>query len=212
MALHFVILPVTPFMQNATLLWDKASKEAVLTDVGGDVDYLLSVVAEKNLHLKEIWLTHGHVDHVAGVPNLRQMCDIPILGPQSEDAFWIEQLPAITQAYGFPHAPAFAPTRWLNEGDVVSVGDYAFSILHIPGHTPGSLVYYSASEKLLIAGDVLFRESIGRTDFPKGNHQDLIDNIRQKIFTLPDDTRVIAGHGAMTTIAHEKKHNPFVQP
>lgn len=212
MALHFVILPVTPFMQNATLLWDKASKEAVLTDVGGDVDYLLSVVAEKNLHLKEIWLTHGHVDHVAGVPNLRQMCDIPILGPQSEDAFWIEQLPAITQAYGFPHAPAFAPTRWLNEGDVVSVGDYAFSILHIPGHTPGSLVYYSASEKLLIAGDVLFRESIGRTDFPKGNHQDLIDNIRQKIFTLPDDTRVIAGHGAMTTIAHEKKYNPFVQP
>lgn len=212
MALHFVILPVTQFMQNATLLWDDNSKEAVLTDVGGDVDYLLGVVAQKNLRLMEIWLTHGHVDHVAGVPDLRQICDVPILGPQSDDAFWIDQLSTITQAYGFPHAAAFAPTRWLNEGDTVSVGAYSFTVLHIPGHTPGSLVYYSAEAKLLIAGDVLFRESIGRTDFPKGNHQDLIDNIRQKIFSLPDDTRVITGHGAMTTIAHEKTHNPFVQP
>ncbi|MDO5686493.1 MAG: MBL fold metallo-hydrolase [Neisseria sp.] len=209
--LNFTIIPVTPLMQNATLLWDSASKDAVLTDVGGDVEYLLSVVDEHRLNLRKVWLTHAHVDHVSGVPELRTRRNVPILGPQQEDAFWLEELPRIAQAYGLPPTETFTPDRWLNEGDVLQVGQYAFDVLHVPGHTPGSVVFYCAAENLLIAGDVLFLESVGRTDFPRGNQEELFRNIREKLFTLPDLTRVVTGHGAMTTIGHEKRHNPFVR-
>ncbi len=210
MALQFEILPVTPFLQNCTLLWDEASKQAVLTDVGGETDRLLAEVAARGLDLQAVWLTHGHVDHAAGVVALKQQCAVPVLGPHHEDAFWLEQLPSIAQAYRFPPAAAFVPDRWLAEGEALRVGDYTFEVLHIPGHTPGHVVFYCAAAKLLVAGDVLFLESIGRTDFPRGNHADLLHNIHRKILTLPEDTRVITGHGVMTTIGHEKRHNPFL--
>ncbi|MCP2040524.1 glyoxylase-like metal-dependent hydrolase (beta-lactamase superfamily II) [Neisseria sp. HSC-16F19] len=210
MALQFEILPVTPFLQNCTLIWDEESKEAVLTDVGGEVDRLLEEVAKRGLQLKAVWLTHGHVDHVSGVVDLTARLDIQVLGPHPDDDFWIQQLPQITQAYRFPFSPPFAPTRWLAEGDSLSVGRYRFEVLHIPGHTPGHVVFYCADAGLLVAGDVLFLESIGRTDFPRGNHADLIGNIHGKLLILPEDTRVITGHGAMTTIGHEKRHNPFL--
>lgn len=210
MALQFEILPVTPFLQNCTLIWDEDSKAAVLTDVGGEVPRLLAEVKRRGLDLQAVWLTHGHVDHVGGVVALGAERAVPVWGPHVDDDFWIQQLPQITQAYRFPVSPPFAPSGWLNEGDVLQVSDYRFEVLHIPGHTPGHVVFYCAAAGLLVAGDVLFLESIGRTDFPRGNHADLIRNIHEKILTLPESTRVITGHGAMTTIGHEKRHNPFL--
>lgn len=210
MALHIEILPVTPFLQNCALLWDDESREAVLTDVGGEADRLLAEAAKRQLVLKGIWLTHGHVDHVGGVADLTAKVPLPVSGPHIDDTFWLDGLPEATAAYRFPHSPAIRPDSWLNEGDELSVGRYCFQVLHIPGHTPGHVVFYCAEEKLLIAGDVLFYESIGRTDFPRGNHADLIRNIREKLLVLPEDVRVLPGHGAMTTIGHEKRHNPFL--
>ena len=210
MTLQIDIIPVTPFRQNCTLLWDSDSKEAVLTDVGGDTAYLLARIAERDLTLQAIWLTHGHLDHAGGVVELTEKQVVPVLGPHQDDDFLLASLPDTTRQYGFPVSPAFTPTRWLNEGDALQVGQYHFQVLHIPGHTPGHVVYYCAEAKLLIAGDVLFYESIGRTDFPRGNHQDLINNIRHKLFTLPDDTTVVSGHGRLTTIGHEKQHNPYL--
>lgn len=210
MTLQIDIIPVTPFRQNCTLLWDSDSKNAVLTDVGGDTAYLLARIAERDLTLQAIWLTHGHLDHAGGVVELTEKQVVPVLGPHQDDDFLLASLPDTTRQYGFPVSPAFTPTRWLNEGDALQVGQYHFQVLHIPGHTPGHVVYYCAEAKLLIAGDVLFYESIGRTDFPRGNHQDLINNIRHKLFTLPDDTTVVSGHGRLTTIGHEKQHNPYL--
>ncbi|UOO82227.1 MBL fold metallo-hydrolase [Uruburuella testudinis] len=213
MALQFEIMPVTPFRQNCCLIWDDENKEAVLTDVGGDTAHVLQAVAERGLHLKEIWLTHGHLDHAGGVPELRKTQTVPVLGPHADDEYLLQSLPEVTAsyaAYGFPVSPAFAPERWLHEGDRLSVGAYRFDVLHISGHTPGHVVFYCEQAELLVAGDVLFYESIGRTDFPRGNHADLISNIAAKLLVLPAHTRVIPGHGRMTTIGHEKQHNPFL--
>lgn len=211
MALQMKVLSVTPFQQNTALLWDDLNGEAVFTDVGGEADYLLAEAASRQLKPKAIWLTHGHLDHAAGVVDFSQKLPLSILGPQQKDEFWLNKLPEITKQYNFPVSPAFQPTRWLNDGDVVTVGEHIFLVMHIPGHTPGHVVFYNAENNLLIAGDVLFRESIGRTDFPLGNHAELIAGIRSKLFVLPDETRVLPGHGPMTTIGHEKKFNPFLK-
>lgn len=210
MALNIQIMPVTPLRQNCSLLWCDETREAVLVDVGGDVDWVWEEINKLGLHIKEIWLTHGHLDHVGGVPFWQEKQNTPIIGPHHEDEFLLERLPEITASYGFPVAPAFTPTRYLQEGEKLKVGKFIFDVLHIPGHTPGHVVFYCASQNLLIAGDTLFYESIGRTDFPRSNHQDLVDSISQKLFTLPDETNVIAGHGRTTTIKHEKRHNPFI--
>lgn len=210
MALNVQILPVTPFQQNAALLWDDVSKEAVLTDVGGEAERLLEAVETHQLNLKAIWLTHGHLDHASGVEKLTTLHPVPVLGPHQADNYWLQALPDVTASYGFPISQPFIPTRWLKEGEALKVGEHTFIVFHIPGHTPGHVVFYSQANKLLIAGDVLFRESIGRTDFPGGNHSDLIRGIQEKLLSLPDDTRVLPGHGPMTTIGHEKQHNPFL--
>lgn len=210
MALNVQILPVTPFQQNAALLWDDVCKEAVLTDVGGEAERLLEAVETHQLNLKAIWLTHGHLDHASGVEELTTLQPVPVLGPHQADNYWLQALPEVTASYGFPISQPFIPTRWLNEGEALKVGEHTFIVFHIPGHTPGHVVFYSQANKLLIAGDVLFRESIGRTDFPGGNHSDLIRGIQEKLLSLPDDTRVLPGHGPMTTIGHEKQHNPFL--
>lgn len=210
MALNVQILPVTPFQQNAALLWDDVSKEAVLTDVGGEAERLLEAVETHQLNLKAIWLTHGHLDHASGVEELTTLQPVPVLGPHQADNYWLQALPDVTASYGFPISQPFIPTRWLKEGEALKVGEHTFIVFHIPGHTPGHVVFYSQANKLLLAGDVLFRESIGRTDFPGGNHSDLIRGIQEKLLSLPDDTRVLPGHGPMTTIGHEKQHNPFL--
>lgn len=212
MALQFQIMPVTPFRQNCTLLWDDQTRDAVLTDVGGSAEHVLAEVGKRGLKLNAVWLTHGHLDHAGGVPMLLEHANVPVFGPHKDDEYLLDVLPETTAEFGFPVCPAFKPTRWLNEGDTLTVGGYTFNVLHIPGHTPGQVVFYCAAAKLLIAGDVLFYESIGRTDFPRGSHQDLLDNIRSKLFMLPDNTLVIPGHARTTDIGHEKQFNPYVRP
>lgn len=207
--LNFTVIPITPLRQNSTLIWDSKTKEAVLTDVGGEIEHLLKIVDNNYLNLKSIWLTHGHFDHVGGVVALTSQRKVPVLGPNCEDKFLLEHLPETAASYHFPRTESFEPDTWLNDGDSVSVGEFEFKVLHIPGHTPGSVVYYCEQAKLLIAGDVLFRESIGRSDFPRGDGDALLQGIREKLFVLPRDTRVITGHGALTTIGHELEHNPF---
>lgn len=211
MALQIQVIPVTPFQQNAALLWDDVSREAVLTDVGGESERLLSAVSQHQLKLQAIWLTHGHLDHASGVADLTEQQSVPVLGPHQSDDYWLQALPEITANYGFPVSKPLTPTRWLEDGDELSVGEHKFIVYHIPGHTPGHVVFYNQANNLLIAGDVLFRESIGRTDFPGGNHADLIHGIQSKLLTLPDSTRVLPGHGPMTTIGHEKLHNPYLR-
>ncbi|KES13528.1 Zn-dependent hydrolase [Snodgrassella alvi SCGC AB-598-P14] len=211
MALQIQVIPVTPFQQNAALLWDDVSREAVLTDVGGEAERLLSAVSQHQLKLQAIWLTHGHLDHASGVADLTEQQSVPVLGPHQSDDYWLQALPEITANYGFPVSKPLTPTRWLEDGDELSVGEHKFIVYHIPGHTPGHVVFYNQENNLLIAGDVLFRESIGRTDFPGGNHADLIHGIQSKLLTLPDSTRVLPGHGHMTTIGHEKLHNPYLR-
>ena len=211
MALQIQVIPVTPFQQNAALLWDDVSREAVLTDVGGEAERLLSAVSQHQLKLQAIWLTHGHLDHASGVADLTKQQSVPVLGPHQSDDYWLQALPEITANYGFPVSKPLTPTRWLEDGDELSVGEHKFIVYHIPGHTPGHVVFYNQENNLLIAGDVLFRESIGRTDFPGGNHADLIHGIQSKLLTLPDSTRILPGHGPMTTIGHEKLHNPYLR-
>lgn len=211
MALQIQVIPVTPFQQNAALLWDDVSREAVLTDVGGEAERLLSAVSQHQLKLQAIWLTHGHLDHASGVADLTEQQSVPVLGPHQSDDYWLQALPEITANYGFPVSKPLTPTSWLEDGDELSVGEHKFIVYHIPGHTPGHVVFYNQENNLLIAGDVLFRESIGRTDFPGGNHADLIHGIQSKLLTLPDSTHVLPGHGPMTTIGHEKLHNPYLR-
>ena len=209
MSLKIQIMPVTPLQQNCSLIWDDETNEGVLTDVGGDVEHLLAAVDKLGVKLQAIWLTHGHVDHAGGVLALTKKHPLPVIGPHKDDQFWLDKLPQSTAQYGLPISPAFKPDRYLNEGEQLQVGAYTFDVLHIPGHTPGHVVFYCADVDLLVAGDVLFHESIGRTDFPRGNHADLIHNISTKLFVLPPETQVIPGLGRMTTIGHEVKHNPF---
>lgn len=211
MALQFEIMAVTPFRQNCTLLWDDATGEAVLTDMGGDAKFVAEEIQRRRLQLTAIWLTHGHLDHAGGVVAFCAQQPVPVFGPHQEDDYLLDYLPESTRQFGFPISPSFRPERFLQEGEKLYVGNYAFEVLHVPGHTPGHVVFYCEDAKLLIAGDVLFYESIGRTDFPKGDHVALLTHIRNKLYTLPDDVRVIPGHGRMTTIGHEKHHNPHVR-
>lgn len=211
MALQMKVIPVTPFRQNAAILWDDTNGEGVLTDVGGDTGRLWAEAEKCGVAPQAIWLTHGHLDHAGGVSHLCEQHPLPVFGPHQDDDFLLESLPQTTAQYHFPVSPAFTPSQWLHDQDTLKVGNHVFTVLHIPGHTPGHVVFYNAEYGLLIAGDVLFRESIGRTDFPRGNHAQLLEGIRTKLFTLPDETRVLPGHGAMTTIGYEKQHNPFLR-
>ena len=178
--------------------------------MGGDVPQLLEEAAKLGVRPKAIWLTHGHLDHAGGVAEMIQHTPLPVIGPHRADQWLLDNLPEITAGFGFPVSSPVSPSRWLEEGDELKVGRYAFKVLHIPGHTPGHIVFYCAEADLLVAGDVIFYESVGRTDFERSNHDDLIRNIREKIFTLPEDTQIVTGHGRMTTVGYEKQHNPYL--
>lgn len=207
---EFRILPVTAFQQNCTLLWCERSRRAAIVDPGGEADRILAMVEALQLVPEQILLTHGHLDHVGGSADVADRLGIPIVGPHREDAFLIHALPAQSQMFGVPPVREFAPDRWLEHGDTVSVGDLRLDVLHCPGHTPGHVVFYDAASGLAQLGDVLFRGSIGRTDFPRGNHQQLLDSIKNRLFPLGDDVRFIPGHGPMSTFGEERRSNPFV--
>lgn len=205
-----VTIPVTPFAQNCRIIACSDTKQAVVIDPGGDCDKIITALKENNLTLNAIWLTHGHLDHVGGADILRNMFNVKIIGPQKDEHFWFENLPMQAQMFGFAPIAPFYPDEWLNHDDKVSVGNLSFDIKHCPGHTPGHIVFYQSVEQLVIVGDVIFKGSVGRTDFPKGNAEQLIESINKHILTLPDITQILSGHGGDTNVAHEKQSNPFI--
>ena len=208
--MRVLVVPVTPFEQNCSLFWNERTNEAAVIDPGGDLDRILAAVDERGLKLQSILLTHAHLDHASGTAELAERLELPIVGPHVGDRFWIDALPEQARTYGFPPARAFVPDRWLVDGDEVTVGGETFAVLHCPGHTPGHVVYFHAGERLAFVGDVLFAGSIGRTDFPGGDHATLIRSIREKLFPLGDDVRFVPGHGPTSTFGRERRDNPYV--
>ncbi len=208
--LEFAIVPVTGFAQNCTLIWSSLNKRGAVVDPGGDIDRIEAELNRRGIILEKILITHGHIDHAGAAAALANRHHVPIEGPHKEDAFWIQGMPMQSKQFGFPHADAFEPDRWLQDGDTVTVGGETLEVIHTPGHTPGHVCFHHEPSRLALVGDVLFQQSIGRTDFPKGNHQDLIRSIREKLFPLGDDVRFIPGHGPMSTFGDERMDNPFV--
>lgn len=210
LVLQYKIIPVTPFEQNCSIIWCDETNVAAVTDPGGDIEKIISFVQEKGLDLKQIILTHAHIDHAGAAATLSEQCGIDIIGPGEDDLFWIQGLPQQSQMFQFAPAKSFIPKQWLKQGDKVSVGHETLEVLHCPGHTPGHVVFFSSTAKLAIVGDVLFQGSIGRTDFPKGDYDTLINSIKERLWPLGDDVHFIPGHGPMSTIGHERLTNPFV--
>lgn len=209
-ALGAAIVPVTAFEQNATLFWCKATMRGAWVDPGGDLDRLCDAAAAKGVTVEKILLTHGHIDHCGQAGVLARRLGVPIEGPHEEDRFWIDMHAVVGQQYGMTGAEPFTPDRWLADGDRVMVGEVAFEVLHCPGHTPGHVVFHNAAAGIAQVGDVLFHGSIGRTDFPRGNHADLIASITTKLWPLGDHTRFVPGHGPMSTFGVERRSNPHV--
>jgi glyoxylase-like metal-dependent hydrolase (beta-lactamase superfamily II) len=207
--LKAVIIPVTPLQQNCTLLWCTKTNKAALSDPGGDLSRLKAAVEEHGVDLEKIILTHGHLDHCGQAGMLAEELGIPIEGPHEDDRFWIDQLEGDGARFGMT-AKSFEPDRWLKDGDQVTVGDLVLDVIHCPGHTPGHVIFYHQPSSLAVVGDVLFQGSIGRTDFPRGNHQDLINAITQKLWPLGDDVTFIPGHGPTSQFGYERKTNAFV--
>ena len=203
--------PVTAFQQNCSLVWCDATLEAAIIDPGGDVDALLAEVARRGLDLKALWLTHAHIDHAGGTGELARRLDLPIIGPHPADQFWIDALPQQSAMFGFPAAEAFAPTRWLQDGDTVQIGHETLNVRHCHGHTPGHVVFHAPQIDRAFVGDVLFAGSIGRTDFPQGNHQQLIDSITGRLWPMGDATVFIPGHGPESSFGRERQSNPYVR-
>lgn len=210
MSLRAAIVPVTPFQQNCSVLWCDVTRRAAVVDPGGDLEHIQSVIDKEGLTLEKILLTHAHVDHAGATAELARRADVPIEGPHQGDKYWIDALAEHGKRYGFEYAEAFEPTRWLQQGDTVTVGNETLEVRHCPGHTPGHVVFFSKGARLALVGDVLFQGSIGRTDFPGGNHDDLIHSIRDNLFPLGDDVRFVPGHGPMSSFGQEKQSNPYV--
>ena len=205
------IIPVTPFQQNCTLLWCEATKRAVVIDPGGDLPDIERAIAEAGVTVETIWLTHGHLDHVGGAADLKARLDVPIVGPHRADAFLLEHVVESARQFGLTGLKNVTPDRWLDEGETVEIGELSFSVLHCPGHSPGSVAFINKDQRLAVVGDVLFAGSIGRTDLPGGDHAQLIKSITDKLMPLDDDVTVISGHGPVTSIGRERASNPFLQ-
>jgi hydroxyacylglutathione hydrolase len=207
---RYQTIPVTPFAQNCSLVWCDETLDAAVIDPGGDLHLLKAAVLEHGLNLKAIWLTHAHIDHAGGTGTLARELNLPIIGPHPGDQFWIDGLAQQAKMFGFAPAEAFAPTQWLKDGDTVRIGHCELQVRHCPGHTPGHVVFFSAPAKRAFVGDVLFAGSMGRTDFPGGDHDTLIASITQRLWPMGDDTVFIPGHGPESTFGRERRTNPYV--
>lgn len=209
--LQYKIIPVTPFQQNATLVWCDKTMEGAIIDPGGEVDMLLAIAEETGVKLTKLLLTHAHLDHAGGTQEIADKLNIPIEGPHKEDQFWIDIFPEQIAQFGIEGGDAPKPTRWLEQGDTVSVGEEIFEVYFCPGHTPGHVVFFNREQKVAQVGDVLFRGSIGRTDFPKGNQSLLVRSIKTNLLPLGDDVKFIPGHGPMGTFGEERLTNPYIK-
>lgn len=209
--MKYHIIPVTMAMQNCTLIWCEETQEAAIVDPGGNAEQLIAEIERRGLKITQILLTHGHYDHVGATVEVAQHFDVPVYGPHKGDAFWIEGLEIQCQMFGVEPCPSFTPDRWLDEGDTLKIGSIELSVLHCPGHTPGHIILANHTDKIISMGDVLFKGSIGRTDFPGGNYDALIQSIKEKVLPLGDEYQFIPGHGPMSTLGHERKTNPFLQ-
>jgi glyoxylase-like metal-dependent hydrolase (beta-lactamase superfamily II) len=209
--LHYQTIPVTPFEQNCSLLWCDQTLEAAVVDPGGDLGKIKAACAKLGVTLKQILLTHAHIDHAGGTGTLSRELGLPIVGPHPGDQYWIDGLAKQAQMFGFAPAEPFVPTRWLADGDTVTVGHSTLSVRHCPGHTPGHVVFHSAEIGRAFVGDVLFAGSIGRTDFPGGDHDTLIASITDRLWPMGDDTVFIPGHGPESSFGRERRSNPYVR-
>jgi glyoxylase-like metal-dependent hydrolase (beta-lactamase superfamily II) len=215
--LHYQIIPVTHYQQNCTLLWCDETHQAAVVDPGGNIERILNALVERKLTLVKILLTHGHLDHVGGTAALVKAthvipdsAPVPVEGPHRDDMYWINILSQQAQMMGFSTPQDFQPDRFFDDGDEVCFGNIRLQIRHCPGHTPGHIIFFHPQTKLALVGDVLFKGSIGRTDFARGNHSDLVNAIRTKLWPLGDDVKFIPGHGPMSTFGDEREHNTFV--
>lgn len=204
------VIPVTPFQQNTSLLWHTETMEGVFVDPGGEVDKLMATAEQFGVTVKEIWLTHGHLDHAGGATEVADRTGVEIIGPHEDDQWLLDDIEAQWAKYGVAGAKNCKPDRYLNDGDTLSLSGETFHVVHTPGHTPGHVVIYHEAGRIAFVGDVLFRGSIGRTDFPRGNHQQLIDSITQKLWPLGNDMRFVPGHNEMSTFGQERASNMFV--
>jgi glyoxylase-like metal-dependent hydrolase (beta-lactamase superfamily II) len=208
--LRVAVVPVTPFQQNCSILWDPATMQGAIVDPGGDLDQVLAVLEREGITLEKILLTHAHVDHAGATAELKRRSGVPIEGPHEGDRFWIDGLQEQARMFGIRSEGAFEPDRWLVDGDRVTVGSLELEVRHCPGHTPGHVVFFHAPSRFAVVGDVLFQGSIGRTDFPGGDHATLIRSIRGKLFPLGDDVRFLPGHGPLSSFGDERRANPYV--
>ena len=207
--LKAVIIPVTPLQQNCCLIWCTKTMRGAFTDPGGDLPKLREAVRQTGVTIEKILLTHGHIDHCGSAGIFAEELGVPIEGPHKDDLFWISRLAEDGARYGVP-GKAFEPSRWLVDGDTVTVGELSLDVRHCPGHTPGHIVFHHPGSKLAIVGDVLFQGSIGRTDFPRGDHRQLLDSITQRLWPMGGETAFVPGHGPVSTFAQERASNPFV--
>jgi glyoxylase-like metal-dependent hydrolase (beta-lactamase superfamily II) len=204
------VIPVTPFAQNCSLLWCPETMKGALVDPGGEVDRILTEVEKQGVELERILVTHPHIDHAGGAAELAERLNVPIEGPHKDDKFLVDSLPDQGARFGLEPARAFTPTRWLEDGDQVSLGKVTLEVRHCPGHTPGHIIFFDAESKIALVGDVLFRGSIGRTDLPGGSYDTLVKSITERLWPLGKDTAFVSGHGDVSTIGTERQSNPFV--
>lgn len=210
MSFHYRTVPVTPFQQNCSIVWCSETMRAAVIDPGGELPRLLDTAARLGVALEQIWLTHAHIDHAGATGTLAREKGLPIIGPHEADQFWIDGLPEQSRMFGFPPAETFTPTRWLHDGDTVRIGHCELQVRHCPGHTPGHVVFYEPTTQRAFVGDVLFAGGIGRTDFPQGDFDTLINSITQRLWPLGDDVVFIPGHGGESSFGQERRSNPFV--
>jgi len=207
--LGFKVVPVTPFAQNCTVVWCEQSKLAAVVDPGGELEKILGVIDQNNLTLDKILITHAHLDHAGGTAELAGKSNVAIIGPHRDDQFWIDLLPEQCRQFGF-EGEVFTPDQWLTGDETIPLGELEFAVVHCPGHTPGHVVFVELTQQFALVGDVLFQGSVGRSDFPRGDHRQLIASIKNKLLPLGDGIRFVPGHGPMSTFGQERRQNPFI--
>ena len=205
-----IVVPVTPFQQNCSIVWCIETKMGAVFDPGGDLENILQAIEEHEITIEKILITHAHLDHAGGAHELSQKLNVPIEGPHKEDLFLMESLAEQGEKFGLNNAKSFKTNRYLNNGDEVKIGNQILGVRHCPGHTPGHIIFFHEKAKLAVVGDVIFQGSIGRSDLPRGNHEELVNSIVRELWPLGDEMTFIPGHGPLSTFGQERLTNPYV--